>query len=357
MNEQLNVGVVGVGIGRLHIRAFRNLPDRFIVKAVCDSDEARAHEAAQVFGIERVVTRFDDLCAMPDLDVIDICTPSYLHSAQTRQALAAGKHVICEKPVAASLQEVDDLIQFETRSGRQVMPIYQFRFGHGIQKLKRLIDAGLNGQAYLTTVETAWRRRTDYYAVPWRGKWATELGGALVTLAIHAHDILYYVLGPASNVFARVSTAVNPIETEDCASASLHMADGSLASLSVTTGSAVQISRHRFCFQDLTAESNVEPYRNTSDPWTFVGDTPEIDTQIKAVLATFRPLPEGHEGQFFRFHQALQAGDELPVTLHDARASVELITAMYYSAETGQAVDLPIQRDHPHYQNWIPKGA
>jgi predicted dehydrogenase len=357
MNEQFTVGVVGVGVGRSHIRAFQSLPDRFSVKAVCDSDEERAREAAQAFGIEHSIAGFDSLCAMPDLDVIDICTPSYLHSAQTLQALAAGKHVICEKPVAGSLQEVDELLQAETESGKRVMPIFQYRFGHGVQKLKHLIDVGLNGQAYLSTVETCWRRRTDYYAVPWRGKWATELGGALVTLAIHAHDILYYVLGPVSNVFARASTAVNPIETEDSASASLQMADGSLASLSVTTGSAAQISRHRFCFQGLTAESNVEPYRNTSDPWTFVGDTPQIDDQIRAVLATYRPLPEGHEGQFFRFYQALQGDYELPVTLNDARASVELITAMYYSAQTGQAVDLPIRRDHSHYQSWNPRGA
>ena len=114
---------------------------------------------------------------MDDVDVIDICTPSYLHYEQTLQALAAGKHVICEKPVAGSLKEVDELIAAEARSGKRMMPIFQYRFRSGLQKLKLLVDAGVAGRAYLTTVETAWRRRPEYYAVPWRGKWKTELGG------------------------------------------------------------------------------------------------------------------------------------------------------------------------------------
>jgi predicted dehydrogenase len=234
------------------------------------------------------------------------------------------------------------------------MPIFQYRFGHGLQKLKHLIAQGIAGRAFFATVETAWRRRAEYYAVPWRGKWETELGGALVTLAIHAHDALYYVLGPATSVYARTKTLVNPIETEDCVSASLEMADGSLASLSVTTGSVAQISRHRFCFSGLTAESNTEPYRNTSDPWIFTGDSPELDQQISESLADFEPLPESFMGQFARFHAALENDTELPVTLFDARNSLELITAIYYSAGTDRTVDLPIGDDHPLYAGWRP---
>ena len=66
-----------------------------------------------------------------------------------------------------------------------LMPIFQYRYGNGVQKAKRIIDAGLAGKPYLATVETAWKRTAAYYAVPWRGKWATELGGVLVTHAIH----------------------------------------------------------------------------------------------------------------------------------------------------------------------------
>jgi predicted dehydrogenase len=357
---RLKIGVVGCGIGREHIAAFARWPDWFEVQAVCDVDLAKASALAAKYHIPYVGTDLAELCRMDDLDVIDICTPSFLHYEQVLQALEARKHVIGEKPIAGSLKQVDDLIAAEAESGKRVMPIFQYRFGQGLQKLKFLVQAGVAGRAYLTTVETAWRRRAEYYARPpaagvsvgWHGRWRTELGGPLVTLAVHTHDVAYHILGPAKSVFARTATLVNPIETEDCVSASLEMNDGSLCSLSVTTGSAQQITRHRFCFSHLTAESNAQPYRNTDDPWTFTGDSPELERQIQETLARFVPLPERFAGQFQRFYMAWQDQTELPVTLGDARASIELITALYYSAHTRQAVNLPIEREHPWYDGW-----
>lgn len=347
MNEPLKIGVVGCNIGKSHIQAYQTLPDDFQILAVCDIDEARARAVAAEHCVPRVLTDFAELCRMDDLDVIDICTPSYLHYAQTLQALEAGKHVVCAKPVAGSLKEVDDLIRAEGQSGKRVMPIFQYRFRIGVQKLKFLIEQGVTGRAYLTTAETAWRRRSAYYAVPWRGKWSTELGGALVTLAIHAHDIVYYVLGPA-----RTKTLVNPIETEDTVSASLEMNDGSLCSLSVTTGSAHEISRHRFCFSNLSAESNVRPYHNTFEPWTFTADSPEMEQRIQETLSRFVPFPERFAGQFYLYAHAMRNHTALPVTLADARAALELITAIYYSAHTHEAVDLPLPSSHPYYAGW-----
>jgi len=123
MNDKLRVGVVGCGIGQGHIHAFRSLPEQFDVLAVCDVDGARAREVATRLQVPRVATDLADVCRMGDLDVIDVCTPSYLHASQVQQVLAAGKHAVCEKPVAGSLQEVDELVQAEARSGRRVMPI------------------------------------------------------------------------------------------------------------------------------------------------------------------------------------------------------------------------------------------
>jgi predicted dehydrogenase len=180
------------------------------------------------------------------------------------------------------------------------------------------------------------------------------LGGALVRLAIHAHDIVYYILGAPRSVTAHITTLVNPVETEDTITASLEMADGSLCSLAVTTGSSKEISRHRFCFSELVAESNLVAYANTSDPWLFIGDTPQADARIADALSQFDPLPEGLAGQFFRFHQAIEHGTDLPVTLADARAALELATAIYHAADTRQAVCLPLGIDHPKYANWRP---
>jgi predicted dehydrogenase len=354
MTERLRVAVVGGGIGTFHIDAYKSLPEQYDLVALCDIDHAKAQQVASNQAIPRVTTDIADLCRMDDLDVIDICTPPHLHFTQIQQVLAAGKHAICEKPLVSSLKEVDELIVAEAQSGRRVMPIFQYRFGNGLQKLKFLVAEGLAGTAYLSTVETAWRRRAEYYAVPWRGKWATELGGTLLSHAIHSHDMLCYVVGPIRSVFARTATRVNPIEVEDCASVALEMADGSLASLAATLGSPVEITRHRFCFSNLVAESNTRAYSNSSEPWEFKGDTPELEARMAAALERFQPLPEGFAGQFHRFYQALQTGTELPVTLSDARASLELVTAMYYSAHTSENVELPIGTDHPKYTSWLP---
>ncbi len=174
--------------------------------------------------------------------------------------------------------------------------------------------------------------------------------------AIHAHDMLNYVLGPCESVSAFAATRVNPIEVEDCAAVAVRMQDGSLATLSTTLGSSGEISRLRFCFEKLTAESSLDPYTPSREPWTFTAHTPQLQKEIDAVLAAYQAQSEGYTRQFELFHQAASEGAPLPVTLEDAKAFLELITAMYHSAETGAPVAFPITADHPKYRSWLPSG-
>jgi predicted dehydrogenase len=351
---KLRVGVVGCGIGREHVSSYAQLPDLFQVRAVCDLDEARARALAAEAGAEAVTTDFAALCGREDLDVIDVCTPSHLHAPQALQALAAGKHVICEKPVAGSLKQADALAAAEARSGRRLMPIFQNRFGPEIRRLKRLIDSGAAGRAYLLTAETAWRRRPVYYEAPWRGKWATEMGGALVTLGIHMLDLVLHLGGPVKVVSARCATMVNPIETEDNVAATLGMADGSLCVFSVTTGSPQEQSRMHLCREGLSAESGTSPYSYVSEPWRIVPESPEWDARITDALRDFSPGPDRFAGQFKAFHEALSAGAPPPVTIQEARAVLEVITAIYASAGSGGTVALPIASGEPCYADWRP---
>jgi len=136
------VAVVGCGIGRAHIAdGYAAHPDKFRVAAICDVDAARLARLADEFAIARRLTSFDELLAM-DVDIIDICTPPTLHVAQALAALAAGKHVICEKPIAGSLAEVDQLVAAEHAAPGRLMPIFQYRFGNGVQRARRIIDLG-----------------------------------------------------------------------------------------------------------------------------------------------------------------------------------------------------------------------
>lgn len=355
MTRRLKVAVVGLGVGMAHLEAYARIPHLFEVVAVCDLDESRRLAACDKFGIPRHTHQFADLLEPGVVDAVDLSTPPHTHAPLIEQGLAAGVHVICEKPLVGSLAQMDRVTEAASRSTGTLFPIFQYRFGHGLQQLQHLQAKGFARIPYLSTVETTWRRGADYYAVPWRGKWVSERGGCCLTHASHAHDILTQVNGPIQSVFAHLATRVNPIEVEDCAAVSLRMANGSVATLSITLGAADNESRLRFDFSDLSAVSHSpDPYRPGKGPWTFKGKTPEIDEAIAAALADFQPGLESFEGQFERIHATVVDGAPTPVSLDDARASMALITAIYHSGETGQPVTLPIGPEHPKYPDWAP---
>ena len=347
------VAIVGCGVGRNHIaQGYQRHPGKFHVQALCDINEGRLAEVGDEFAVPLRTRSYDELLRISDIDIVDICTPAALHYSQILLALAAGKEVVCEKPLVGSLAEIDRVIAAERQVRGRVMPIFQYRFGDGLQKAKRIIDLGIAGKPYLGTVETAWRRTAKYYETPWRGRRDSECGGVLLMHAIHSHDLMTSLMGPVASVFARAATRVNPIEVEDCAVASLVMQSGALVSLAATLGSHREISRLRLCFEHVTFESSSAPYSPGDDPWKIVSASQEAEHRIADALSDYHPAPSRYEGQFALYHAALTTGGPLPVTLADARSSLELVTALYHSAATGAAVALPIAADHPGYAGW-----
>ncbi len=237
----------------------------------------------------------------------------------------------------------------ETRSGRRVMPIFQYRFGHGhpeAQAARRAGDRrpGVPDDGGDRVAPAAGLLR-GALAVPVgdgarRARWSTSPSTPTTSSTTS--------WGRRASVSAHLTTLVNPIETEDCVAASLEMADGSLCTLAVTTGSAQRDQPASVLLrQSLRREQHGALPRTRSDPWTFTGDSPEVDERIQETLAAFVPRLEGYAGQFARYHRALQSGSELPVTLADARASIELITAIYHAARTRAPVRLPLDAAHP----------
>ncbi|MBB3999431.1 Gfo/Idh/MocA family protein [Aureimonas pseudogalii] len=355
MTKRFNVAVIGCGIGRSHIKeGYRTHPDLFEVRALCDLDPARLAAVADEFGIKRRTASFTEVLAMDDVDIVDICTPPATHKGMILDALASGRHVICEKPLVGSLKEIDEIIDAETRARGRLMPIFQYRYGDGAMQAKRIIAAGIAGKAYVGTAETLWKRTADYYDNPWRGRWKSELGGVLMTHAIHMHDLVTFLLGPVDRVFARTATRVNAIEVEDCVSLSLAMASGAFVSATATLGSQDEISRLRLAFENVTFESAHEAYSPGDGPWTILPANEAVAAEIAACLADWTPVGRRFEGQMAAFHAALVAGAPPPVTTADARRSLELVTAVYHSADTKADVLLPIGAGHEKYASWLP---
>jgi len=351
--KKLRVAVVGSGVGAGHIEAYQALPEMYNMAALCDIDPERGKALAAKYKIPQFVDSLEGLFKLK-LDLIDICTPSSLHFDQACAALKAGFDIVVEKPVARSLAEMDVLEKLSRETGKTICPIFQYRFGHGFQKLKHLVQKGVAGQPLMATAETHWFRGADYYgAAAWRGTWDGETGGCFTTHAIHINDMLFEMFGAVKSVHARTSRMVNGNQTEDLGLLSIEFHNGAMASSSVTLGSRQQTSRLRFCFRDLVAESCLSPYDPGNDPWTFPHDEATGVARVEAGLADFAPLPQRYVGQFYLLHKALVEGAELPVTLADARRSIELLSAIYYSSLKGEAVALPLQPDHPFYGGWL----
>lgn len=348
----IRVAIIGAGIGAEHLAGYRAL-DRYEVAALCDLDLDRAQTACG--GTVFCTDDMAPLLADPSIDMIDICLPPHLHFDTAVAALEAGKHVVCEKPLVRSLAEADRLIAVASQSGRKIFPVFQYRYGPAFQQLRALIDAGLAGKPYVASIETHWNRGADYYAVPWRGTWAGESGGAVLGHAIHAHDLLSHILGPVAEVTALTATRVNDIETEDCAALALRMENGALATSSVTLGAASDTSRLRFCFEGFTAESGSVPYAPGTGAWTFCARAPLTQARIDAVLAKVVPRHSGFAGFLEAIADALDGTEGDEVTLADGRRSVEFVTAVYASVRSGAPVALPLADDTVLYHGWLPE--
>ncbi|MCV3270273.1 Gfo/Idh/MocA family protein [Roseobacter sinensis] len=347
------IAILGAGIGAEHLTAYRRLASHFTVAMIVDRDEARAEtlRADDSFAVSaNVATALED----PAIDLIDICLPPHLHVPVTLQALAAGKHVICEKPLATSLADVERIREAAKTAQRTVYPVFQYRWGPSLAQLRALIEAGLVGRPQMAAIETHWSRGADYYAVPWRGTWAGEQGGAVLGHAIHNHDLLTHLMGPVAALSAATTTRVNPIETEDCAAITFEMAGGALATSSITLGAAGDETRLRFVFEHLTATSGTTPYAPGADPWTFTARDPARQSDIDAALAKTPAEPPGFDGFLTAVADDLAGRPSAAVTLDDGAASVALVTAIYHAARTGTRVTLPITPDHPLYGGWQP---
>ena len=346
------VAIVGAGIGAEHLAGYQANPGRFDVTTICDLDQDRGAALARTGGANYTAD-FDQVLGS-DVDVIDICLPPHLHFPFATRALEAGKHVICEKPMVAALAEADQLAKTARQANRHVFPVFQYRFGTGTAQLRALMDAGLTGKPFVATLETHWNRDAEYYAVDWRGTWASERGGAVLGHAIHIHDLLTGILGPVSEVHAMLDTRVNAIETEDCAALSIRMENGALVTSSITLGAADDTSRLRLIFEGMTVESDHAAYQPAADPWHFQARAPTTQSQIDAVLNTVSPAPFGFAGMLIAVADALDGRPSAAVNIEDGRRSLEFVTAVYQSARSGQPVSLPIGKDHPLFESWMP---
>jgi predicted dehydrogenase len=354
MTQRIRVAVAGGGIGKAHMVAYAKLTDLFDVRYICDLNDQKAREAAELIPGCGVTGDINEVLADPEVDLFDNCLPPHLHAPMSIAALEAGKHVICEKPIAGSLLDVDRMAEAAARSGRQVFPVFQYRYGPGYRAAHELKTRGLLGKPYVISLETHWQRGPDYYAEPWRGTWKGELGGAIVSHACHIHNLTTHLAGDITEVAVFLDTRVNPIESEDCAAITMRTAEGALVTSSLTLGAAGNSSRFRACFEHVMMTSSTEAYRIGGGDWRFEATDPARQAEIDAIVAGFSDGLERFSGMFTEIHARLNGKPDIFLpSMEEGRHSIELMAALYDSARNGRVVRLPLAADHPLHQGWL----
>jgi predicted dehydrogenase len=264
-----------------------------------------------------------------------LCTPPYLHAGQIQRCLSSGVWVLCEKPICGSLAELDAIEAAETLNNARCSSVFQWRFGERVERFKRLIGAQAFGRALLASCATTWYRDQAYYEVPWRGAWATELGGPTVGAGIHFMDLVLWLLGDWEEVVALVGTLDRDIELEDVSIAGARLASGAMLSIVNSVLSPRQETALRFDFSKATVELHCL-YSYLDQDWTL---TPLPGAEVPDdVWEPPSPPADRHALQLAELLDAMDGRRELSPSVADIRPTYDLITSMYKAAATKEAV-------------------
>lgn len=347
------VAIIGTGgISNAHIGAYLKFPERCKIVALVDIVPEKAEQMKARYGLTdaRVYASHKDILGRDDIDLADVCTPPYVHASISIDCLRAGMNVVCEKPMAASLEECDAMIKARDESGKKLSIIAQNRFRQPIRNLKALLDSGIAGKVRSAQVDSFWWRGHCYYDLWWRGTWKTEGGGCTLNHAVHHIDMLLWMMGLPETVTSVLgNVAHDNAEVEDL-SMSILRYPGALAQLTASVVHHGEEQQLVFQCEKAKIAAPFQCFASLSKPNGF----PERNEALEREIADFTDAQprirwEGHDGQLENVFTALETGGPVAIGGEDGRRTIELITAVYQSGATGQTVRLPISRDDPFY--------
>lgn len=342
----IGVGIIGAGgVASAHAKAYlqKELASQLRLIAVADVVEERARAFAEKYHILNWFTDPQQLLKREDIHIVSLCTPHHLHAPHAIEALQAGKHVLVEKPMAISLEEADQMIAESEARNRRLGVIYQLRFEHDACRAMQLLRQGLLGQIFFCESACLWWRRSTYYDVDWRGKWATEGGGAVINQASHHLDLLQWLMGMPTEVNAYLATVAHEIEVEDWGWATLSWSERCQGIFCATTAAELESDLSRFLILGTQGSLQLFPFRPHS----------RSDGHLARMVDACRSVSDtglgGHTAQILDFVQAVLENRSPSVDGQEGRKSLELATAIYQSAFLGKPVRLPLDRSAPCY--------
>jgi predicted dehydrogenase len=355
----LNIAVIGMGaISSLHIEAYLAFPGRCRIRRLVDRFPEKIERQKKQYRLDAAADAdYRRIVDDPNIDLVSICTPPFAHAEMAAALLRAGKNVILEKPMAASLEECDALIRAAEEGGKVFSPVAQNRFTDPVMKLKKILDTGKIGKVVHAQADSLWWRGRCYYDLWWRGTWEKEGGGCTLNHAVHHIDLLGWMLGRPERLSAVLSNVSHDnAEVEDISAAAMVYGGGgpcAKGALAQVTSSVIHHGEEqRLAFQGERAGISApwKVYASLSQANGFPERNEELERELTGYYESLPPLPyTGHAGQIDDVMAAVETGKDWLVKGEDGRLTIELITAVYKAGAEGRTVDLPIKKDDPFY--------
>ncbi|MCH7224585.1 Gfo/Idh/MocA family protein [Haloferula sp. A504] len=341
----MKFGIIGAGmIGQFHAKAITAMTGGEL-HSVFDLRAEAAEKLAAEYGI-RAYSDMEAFYADPELEIVTVGTPSGAHLEPSLAALNAGKHVICEKPLEVTTERIDQLMDAAAKNGKTLAAVLNRRFHPGMDAFKKAADEGRFGILTNASCYVKWYRDQAYYdSAGWRGTWALDGGGALMNQSIHTVDALLYLAGPVKSVQANTACLAHErIEVEDIVVAIVEFHNGARGVIECSTCTWSK-DGHPARVQLSGTEGSVFLADESFEIWDFMNEKPE-DAEIRSTLMKGQEAGLGandpkainfyqHQRNFEEVVNAIAEGREPSTSAAEARKPVELIQAIYKSAQNG----------------------
>ena len=343
MPEVLNICLVGCGrISKRHSELLgNNLIRNASLAGVCDLEISKAREIGEKFK----VPYFDDMHKMMSAtrpDVVVILTESGNHAANTIDLAIYKAHIVVEKPMALSLKDADKMIEVCKENNINLYVIKQNRFNLPILKLKEALNTGRFGKLVLGTVRVRWCRDQSYYdQAQWRGTWSQD-GGVLTNQAIHHVDMLLWMMGSVEMAFGMGATQLANIEAEDTGIANLKFSNGALGIIEATTATRPKDIEGSISIIGESGFVEVGGFAmNQIKHWQFSKPL-ESDKDIFEKYSVNPPSVYGfgHKEYYDHVVSSILKNEKNFINGESGRESLELVSAIYESIETGLPVEI-----------------
>ncbi len=333
-----------VGCGRIakrHAELLSGVVADAKLVAVCDVDAEKARTFGERYGVDWYQS-MDEMMSHAQPDVVSVLTPSGLHREHVLQLAPYGKHIVVEKPMALTLDDADAMIAACDEYNCRLFVVKQNRFNVPVVKLREAMEQKRFGKLVMGTVRVRWCRTQAYYDMDaWRGTWALD-GGVLTNQASHHVDLLEWMMGDVESVFARSTTALVNIESEDTAIAVLKFRNGALGCIEATTATRPKDLEGSISILGEKGTVEIGGFAvNQMKTWSFSEQEPD-DTDVMQKYSVNPPnvYGFGHQAYYEHVLDCLQSGKQQLVDGLEGRRSIELISAIYESIETGREVSL-----------------